>query len=98
MNEEIRIEKVEVLGLEMQRWIYRSCTAEFAEGPDWTTLSFIESKQPGKGHATTLLTEAKKHYEAEGKRFGGSIALNPRMRAIYQRLGIKEYVDDSALP
>ena len=88
-----KVEKVNVLGMELEQWTYESCTATFAapEGEDFATLYDIQSKDEGKGHATALLEAAKKHYEGLGKKFGGTIALNDRMRRIYQRLGIKEY-------
>lgn len=87
-------ELVTVLGMELERWTHESCVAQFGVGEDWATLYDIESGEPGKGHATALLTEAKAHYEAAGKKFGGTVALNDRMRAIYQRLGITEYGDE----
>lgn len=87
----MKIEPVEVLGMKLQRWTHSSCTADFGVGDDFATLYYIESKEEGKGHATELLIAAKKHYEANGYNFGGSVALNERMRSIYKRLGIKEY-------
>lgn len=86
---------VRVCGMDLERWTHESCEADFAVGPDWATLYSIRSKNEGKGHATQLLIVAKKHYEDKGKFVGGSVALNPRMRAIYQRLGIKEYRDET---
>jgi len=81
------------MGMPLERWTYESCEAEFGVGEDWATLYRIESKEEGKGHATELLTEAKKYYEGKGLRFGGSFALNERMRSIYKRLNIKEYAE-----
>lgn len=75
----------------LTRWEYKSCRADFGEGQEWATLYFIKSDEPGKGHATILLTSAKRYYEGLGKRFGGTVALNDRMQRIYQRLGIHEY-------
>ena len=89
-GDDLKFENIELLGMEMEQCRYRSCTAEFCVGKDWATLASIESKEPGKGHATRLLRAAKEHYENQGKRFGGSVALNERMRAIYRRLGIAE--------
>lgn len=77
----------------LEIWNHKSCTAEFGFSDTWATLFFIQSLEEGKGHATELLTEAKKYYEGQGKKFGGSIALNERMRAIYKRLDIEEYTD-----
>lgn len=78
--------------MELERWTNKSCIADFGVGNDWATLYSIESKEQGKGHATELLVEVKKYYEGQGKRFGGSVALNDRMRKIYQELDIKEYI------
>lgn len=88
---DLQFETITALGVELEQCRYRSCTAEFAVGEDWATLASIESKEPGQGHATTLLRAARRHYENQGKRFAGSVALNERMRAIYRRLGIREY-------
>lgn len=83
--------EVEVMGLPLDEWRYKSCLAYFAVAKEWASLYFIKSKKPGEGHATILLTEAKDFYEKEGKLVGGSVALNPRMAEIYKRLGYKEY-------
>ena len=88
---ELKPYKENILGMELDIWEHKSCTAEFGTGDDWATLYSIESTLPGNGHATELLIEAKRHYEEQGLRFGGSVALNSRMKKIYQRLAIKEY-------
>ncbi len=75
----------------LMQWKYKSCTANFGVGDTWATLYDIRSLEEGKGHATYLLTEAKKHYEAQGKAFGGTVALNDGVSRIYKKLGIKEY-------
>ena len=85
--------QVTILGMKQDQWTHESCTAEFGVGNDWATLYHIYSSKPGNGHATALLIEAKKHYESQGKRFGGSVALSDRMASIYRRLGIMEYGD-----
>lgn len=87
----LRPRPVTVLGMELDQWTYQSCVAHFGVGKEWATLYGIESTEPGKGHATELLTQAKKYYEGLGKRVGGTIALNGRMRKIYERLGITEH-------
>ena len=87
-------ELVNILGMELEQWTYNGVIANFGVGDDWATLYNIESQNQGKGYATELLIEAKKYYEGLGKKFGGSIALNGRMRKIYQRLGIVEYDDE----
>ncbi len=83
--------KVNILGMELDEINFASCTAHFGIGADWATLYHIESQEEGKGHATTLLREAKEYYEGQGKKFGGTVALNPIMRKIYRNLKIKEY-------
>ena len=75
----------------LELWKYKSCEAEFGIGENWATLYSIESKKKRKGHATELLTAAKKHYESRGLSFGGSVALNPDMRNLYEKLDIYEY-------
>lgn len=84
--------EVNVLGMPLREWKYRSCVAHIAEFPKSATLYDIQSKNEGRGEATALLTEAKKYYESLGKRFRGSIALSKRMRKIYRRLNIEEYI------
>ena len=86
-----QIELVKVMGMELERWTYMSCSADFGVGNNWATLYLIESSDRNKGHATYLLREAKNHYEKLGKTFGGTVALNPIMESIYLKLGIKEY-------
>jgi len=83
--------KVNVMGMELERWSHKDSFIDVAEGDDWATVYMAESKVKEKGHMQELLLEAKKHYEDNGKKFGGSVALNPAMRHIYQKLGIKEY-------
>lgn len=87
-------EKVNTLGMELDIWKYKSCSAEFGTGEDWATLYLIKSEEPSKGHATELLIEAKRYYEERGLKFGGTVALNSRMKNIYQKLAIKEYLGD----
>jgi RimJ/RimL family protein N-acetyltransferase len=83
--------KVEILGMSLEEWKYESCVAHCATGKDWATLYDIESSQEGKGHATKVLLAMREYYQGEGLKFGGSIALNQRMRRLYQRCGITEY-------
>ena len=80
-----------VLGMDLERMEFKSCVAHFGVGDDWATLYSIRSQEEGKGHATQLLQAAKVHYKEQGKKLGGSIALNERMRGIYKRLKIPEY-------
>jgi len=81
----------DVLGMELDEWRYKSCLAHVGTGKDWATLYLIESQQEGKGHATELLLIMKNYYEHQGKRFGGSVALNERMARLYKKYGVYEY-------
>ena len=82
---------INVMGMTLEQWRNKSCTAEFGEGDNWATLYSIRSEAEGKGHATELLLEAKKYYEAKGKKVGGDVALNDRMKKLYQKVGYREY-------
>ena len=87
----INPKKVNILGMELEKWEFASCLAHFGVGNSWATLYDIASKIRRRGHATILLREAKKYYEARGKVVGGTVALNRTMRRIYKKLKIKEY-------
>jgi len=87
----MRPQKVNVLGMELDEWQYKSCLAHVAVGKEWATIYDIQSKQEGRGHATKLLLIMKSYYECRGKRFGGSVALNERMAWLYKKCGIREY-------
>jgi hypothetical protein len=82
--------KVNILGMELDRFMYESCTAEFGVGEDWATLYHIKSTEEGKGHADELLRLAKEYYK--GKKIGGTVALHPAMRHLYEKHGYHEYV------
>lgn len=77
---------------DMDLWNYESCTAEICDGGEWATLYSIVSYDRNKWHAQQLLADAKKYYEDKWKVFWWSVALNPIMKHIYQKLKIKEYV------
>lgn len=92
-NTDMTITTVTKMGMELEQWRHESCVAHFGVGDDWATLYDIQTPEVDRrnGYATELLKGAKQHYEAQGKTFGGSVALNDGMRRIYQKLGIKEY-------
>ena len=83
--------KVTILGMLLDEWKYKSCIARCATGQDWATLYDIKSKEEGKGHATKLLLAMKEYYEGKGLKFGGSVAVNMRMKRLYQKCGIDGY-------
>ena len=82
---------VRVLGMKLDEWQYASSIAHCATGEGWATLYDIQSREQGKGHATRLLLAMKKYYEGKGLKFGGSVALNDRMKGLYKKCGITEY-------
>jgi len=82
---------VEILGMELDEWWYKSCSAHVATDTSWATIYDIQSRQEGQGHATNLLLIMKSYYERLGKAFGGSVALNARMEWLYRKCGIREY-------
>lgn len=75
----------------LELWKCESCKAVFGVGDNWATLYFIKSEEEGKGHATALILATQKYYEGKGLVFGGSVALNMRMRRLYHKCGIREY-------
>ena len=83
--------KVNILGMELDEWRYKSCLSHVATAEGWATIYDIQSQQEGQGHATELLLMMKAHYEHQGKIFGGSVALNERMARLYKKCGITEY-------
>ena len=87
----MKIKLVKILGMKMEKWNNRGCSAYFGVGKDYATLYNIYSKNQGKGEATELLIKAKRYYEKLDKKFGGSIALNSIMSHLYKKLNIKEY-------
>ena len=84
---------INLLGMPLDEWQYMSCVAHCATGKGWATLYDIKSSEESIGHATKLLLVMKSHYERKGLVFGGSVALNDRMRIIYQRCKVKEYME-----
>ena len=89
----MEMKQVNSLGMLLDNWKHKSCDAMIGTGSDWATIYIISSEEKGKGHATELLIEMKKHYEAQGKMFGSSVALNDTMRYLLQKLDIVEYAE-----
>lgn len=87
----MKIEQVTSMGMPLDNWTHKSCEAMIGTGDDWATIYMISSSEKGKGHASELLAEMKKHYEAQGKIFGSSVALNNGMRRLLIKFNIKEY-------
>jgi len=80
-----------ILGMPLDEWKHKSCTAHFSVFPDEATLYDIVSKEPNKGHAFELLSFAKEYYEKRDKKVMGTVALNEKMSRLYKKIGIGEY-------
>ena len=92
MNEnKPELRHVDSMGMLVDEWTHKSCTAIIGVGEDWATIYMINSSDESKGHATELLTYLKEYYKKNGQVFGSSIALNERMRNLLKRLNIIEY-------
>lgn len=91
--DDIQIKEIDAMGMPLQLWKYKSCTAEIAVDTNekWATIYYIESKEPSKGHATHLMEVAKVNFVSRGYKFGGTVALNGRMASLYKKLDIHEY-------
>lgn len=79
------------IGMPLKQFLWKSCQATVAEGDNWATVYFIESGERNKGHATELMKMLKFIYETKGKIFGGTVALNPAMKRVYEKSGVTEY-------
>jgi len=84
---------IEALGMSLEQWHLGDCRAEFGIGEDWATLYGIQSGNEGHGEAIELLSQAQAYYQGQGKRVGGTVAMNPVMKHIYEKLGYLEYTD-----
>ena len=62
-----------------------------SEALAWVRRTVLDALFLGEPRPTRLLIEARRHYQLAEKRFGSSVALNERMRAILRRLDIPEY-------
>ena len=91
MNLKPILTKVNEMGMPLDEWNYRSCTARCGVGSDWATIYSIRSKVEGRGDAQIMLLSLKDYYEKQGLRFGGSVALNDRMHRLYRKCGVREY-------
>ena len=91
METGIKIESINLLGMELEQWTHKSCIAKIGQGEDWATIFSIESQEKNKGHGTQLLIAMKSYYENKGKIFGSSVALSEAMSHLLKKLNIKEY-------
>lgn len=88
-KEQLLYRDIDVIGMPLKQYKWKSCVTEVSEGESWATIYSIASSEQGKGHATELLTKLKEIYK--GKKFGGTVALNDTMSHLYKKLDIKEY-------
>lgn len=89
---ELMIKPISVMGMDLLSFKYKGVFGTLAEGPDWATLYDIVSTNRGKGEVQECILLLKERFKA--KRFGGTVALNPVMKHIYQKLNITEYAHE----
>jgi hypothetical protein len=82
-----------VMGMELMVWEHRNCEVQISEFPEdsTATIYLVESKNPGQGIATEMLSYLKGWYEGQGMTLYSSVALNDRMKRILKKLDIPEY-------
>ncbi len=88
----MKLNQIESMGMVLDQWTHKSCISEIGIGNNWATIYMIKSKEKGKGHASELIIKMKDHYESKGKTFGSSVALNPIMKHLLNKLNITEYL------
>ena len=81
---------------EILQVIHKGVVAHFGEGDDWITLYDVKSKNENKGECQEMLILMREKYK--GKKFGGTVALNPAMKHIYRKLNIEEYDNPWEIP
>lgn len=73
------------------------CIAEVSvnDTEKWATVYSIETvpSERNRGLATELMKQLKKIFEDKGYKFGGTVALNPAMKRVYEKSGVKEYAE-----
>lgn len=90
-EEKLYIGKGNHLGMELTEVKWKSCIATFGEGPGWATIYSIESSDKEQGHSQELLIQMKAYYSLLDKEMASTVALNPTMEHILEKLSIKEY-------
>ena len=88
----LNVQPVNLLGMDLLEVRYKGVEAHFGEGEDWITLYLVSSANEGRGEVQEMLRQMMQR--CGGKKFGGSIALCPAMRHIYQKLEIMEYAEE----
>ena len=91
MEKNTPFKKITSLGMDLDEWTNKSCTAQVGTGDNWATIYYIESTEKRKGHASELIIRMKNHYEKEDKRFGSSVAISIGMGKLLKKLNVEEY-------
>ena len=87
----------------MKLYKWKHCRAIVYEGKKlgkkWATVAMIETAPEfrNQGEATELMLFLKKYYKLQKATFGGTVALNPAMQAVYEKTGVKQYTDDNVV-
>jgi hypothetical protein len=85
------IEEVKVMGMDLFKFTHKGVSGHLFVNNKHATIYDVMSKNRNKGECLETLGMLKEEYEANNKIFGGTVALNPTMKHIYQKLEIKEY-------
>ena len=89
----MKITKANTMGMDVEICTFESCRATIGIGPSWATIYSMESKEPGKGHGNSLIIQMRNHYEAQGKKFGSTVALSKAMKHLLEKHNIVEYAE-----
>ena len=96
--EDIERKEIKSLGMPLVQYKANHVQVIVAEGVEngrkWATIYEVvcEPNFRNKGRTQAVLSVLKRKYEAEQYDFGCTVALNPTMAHILEKLKIKEYV------
>jgi hypothetical protein len=85
------IKPAKVLGMELFEFAHKGVTGHLYVDDKHATIYDVMSANRNKGECLETLGMLKAASEANNKIFGGTVALNPTMKHIYQKLEITEY-------
>jgi hypothetical protein len=86
------IKPIKVLGMDLFEFTHKDVKGHLFINDTHATIYDVESNNYGVGECQETLSMLKEEYETNGKVFGGTVALNPTMKHIYQKLNITEYI------
>lgn len=96
--EDIKRKEIKSVGMPLVQYKANHVQVIVAEGVEngrkWATIYEVvcEPNFRNQGRTQAVLSALKRKYEAEQYEFGSTVALNPTMAHILEKLKIKEYV------